>query len=216
MTILNTLQKIAQQAVEQDAQRPILDTIGRIEKLNRGLARFWSESASWAPDSAAALLGKSRLDWQVSLSRSLRHWITDPANAIDDGDLILAWANLGSLLEGTIKTFLSVYYEDYKADLENLKKTQAWHSKKEALLAPDGLRLEVLIQYCELAKLLPEDELELCRLVQTRRNAIHAFKDRPIGTGVEFQAAVREYLLMLRSTNQRLPYPDEIYMPHER
>jgi hypothetical protein len=45
---------------------------GRIEILNRDLARFWSAAHGWAPPEAAGLLSKSRLDWQVSLSASLR------------------------------------------------------------------------------------------------------------------------------------------------
>ena len=52
-------------------------------------------------------------------------------------------------------------------------------------------------------------------LVQQRRNAIHAYKDRPIGDDHEFQAAVFSYLMMLREVNARLPYPDAIYVPQE-
>jgi hypothetical protein len=51
--------------------------------------------------------------------------------------------------------------------------------------------------------------------VQQRRNAIHAYKDRPIGDDQEFQAAVLSYLTMLREVNARLPYPDGIYVPRE-
>jgi hypothetical protein len=46
---------------------------------------------------------RSRLDWQVSLSSSLRNWVRDPLTALSDGDLILAWTNLGALIEGTLK-----------------------------------------------------------------------------------------------------------------
>jgi hypothetical protein len=160
-------------------------------------------------------MSKSRLDRQASLSRSLRHWLIDTPDSLEDGDLILGWANLGSLIEGTIKLFLAVYYQDYKNDLDNLKQTQAWHVKKEKLLDPDVLRLDVLIDYVEKAKLFPADELALCKFVQDRRNAIHAFKDRPIGSGSELHAAMRSYLGMLRSTNSRLPYPDNPYRPVE-
>ena len=64
----------------------------------------------------------------VSLSASLRLWIRDPADALTPAELILAWANLGSLVEGTIKTFLSVWYETYKGDIDNLKKANADYS----------------------------------------------------------------------------------------
>src|SRR5579859_1182306 len=96
-------------------QKSIKEVVQRIVNLNKGLADFWGNANGWAPTDSANLLSRSRLDWQVSLSESLGHWTG--RKKISDGDLILAWANLGSLVEGTMKLFLSVYYEDYKKDL---------------------------------------------------------------------------------------------------
>ncbi len=45
----------------------------------------------------------------------------------------------------------------------------------------DRLTLEPLRQYCALREILNKEDLALVQLVQQRRNAIHAFKDRPIG-----------------------------------
>jgi hypothetical protein len=214
---MDYLEKIAAhiaQAKKTDSELPTTEAIDRIERLNDGLANFWG-NGGWASGDTAELISKSRLDWQASLSRSLRHWAIEPADSIEDGDLILAWTNLGSLIEGTIKLFLSVNFASYKNDLENLKKTQAWHKKKEMLLEPDGLTLGVLLHYCKIAKLFPADEIELCERVQKYRNAIHAFEDKPIGTGSELHLAIKAYLGMLRSTNLRLPYPDDQYQPRE-
>lgn len=194
---------------------PIAEVIRRIENLNNQLAKFWLKSDGWAPVVAAGLLGKSRLDWQVSLSGSLRLWVRDPADALTPAELILAWANLGSLIEGTIKLFLSVYYETFKADIDNLKKVIIYHNKKQEPLSPDGLTLEPLRRYCALREILNEDDLALVQLVQQRRNAIHAFKDRPIGDDAEFQQSVRGYLQMLRNVIARLPYPGDEYVPVE-
>jgi hypothetical protein len=198
-----------------DQDRTIEDAIARIQMLNEHLRLFWSQAKGWAPEDAATLMSKSRLDWQASLSKSLRHWVYDPAEGIEDGDLILGWANLGSLIEGTLKLFLSVFYEDYKKDLDTLKLTQAWHKKNQVLLGPDSLALDTLIDYVEKASLFTSDEIELCKLVQSRRNAIHAFKDRKIGTGPELHTAIKKYLTMLRTTAQGLPYPDSSYAPRD-
>jgi hypothetical protein len=195
---------------------PISEVIDRIESLNKGIAKFWSKSDGWAPVAAAGLLGKSRLDWQASLSGSLRLWIREPPDALTPAELILAWANLGSLIEGTIKTLLSVWYETYNSDIENLKKANAYDHAKQAALSPDGLVLEKLRNYCKNKGLLGADGDSLVELVQQRRNAIHAFKDRPIGDGIEFTKAARGYLGLLRYVNARLPYPDESYEPRER
>ncbi len=194
---------------------PIVEVIRRTEKLNGQLANFWSKSDGWAPVAAAGLLGKSRLDWQVSLSASLRLWIRDPAEALSSAELILAWANIGSLIEGTIKLFLSVYYETFKADIDNLKKVNAYNKKKQEPLSPDGLTLEPLRRYCALREILNKEDLALVQFVQQRRNAIHAFKDRPIGDEAEFEQVVRDYLQMLRNVIARLPYPGEEYVPSE-
>lgn len=193
----------------------IEEVMSRTQKLNAQLAKFWSECEGWAPIEAAGLLGKSRLDWQVSLSGALNIWIRDPANSLTPAELILAWTNLGSLIEGSIKLFLSVYYETYKADIENLKKANAFNNKKQAPLPPDGLGLEKLRSYCTARNLLNDEDMALVQLVQKRRNAIHAFQDRPIGDGAEFQKAVRDYLQMLRNIIARLPYPDDAYVPTE-
>jgi hypothetical protein len=104
-----------------DNEMPIHRVVDDIETVNSRLAQFWKAAHGWAPLEAAGLLSKSRLDWQVSLSCSLRLWLREPANSLSDGELILAWTNLGSLIEGTLKLFLSVYYNDFQADVENLK-----------------------------------------------------------------------------------------------
>jgi hypothetical protein len=212
-----TMQKFPYSVLKpvDDYDRSIEDAIARIKTLNESLRQFWSQANGWAPEDAATLMSKSRLDWQVSLSKSLSHWICDPVEGIPDGDLILGWANLGSLIEGTLKLFLAVFYEDYKQDLETLKKTQAWHKKNQVLLAPDSLALDTLIDYVAKASLFTADEIELCKLVQSRRNAIHAFKDRQIGTGPELHLAIKKYLTMLRATAHALPYPNDSYIPRE-
>ena len=183
------------------------EIIGRIESLNREIARFWRAAHGWAPIEAAGLLSKARLDWQVSLSSSLRHWLRKPPDTLSDGDLILAWANLGALIEGTLKLFLSVYYNDFRADVENLKAAGAFDHKAQASKSPDGLTLEPLRKYVAARDLIGASGDALVKLVQERRNAIHAFKDRPIGDGIEFWRAVRDYLDMLSDIDGRLPYP---------
>jgi len=192
-----------------------IEAIDRIETLNRNLAHFWRRANGWAPIEAAGLLSKSRLDWQVSLSRCLRLWIRTPPDRLESGELILAWANLGSLTEGTMKLFLSVFYHDYQKDIDGLKTAKAYHHKKQAPISPDGLSLDVMRVYFKNGKLLGAEIDAHVELVQQRRNAIHAYKDRPIGDDEEFQAAILSYLVMLREVNARLPYPDDIYAPQE-
>lgn len=187
---------------------PIEEVMARIETLSDGLRNFWSKAKGWAPIEAAHLLSKSRLDWQVSLTACLRKWIDKPSEKEASGSLILAWANLGSLVEGTLKLFLSVYYKDYKNDIDAIK-------KKGELQDPDVLQLESLRQFFKKKIWNKEPWDNWIQKIQQRRNAIHAYKDRDIGTHDEFLDDVRDYLNFLRYINSRLPYPDDVYIPQE-
>lgn len=186
---------------------PINEVINRIVTLNDGLRQFWTNVEGWAPIEAAQLLSKSRLDLQVSLSVCLKIWLSEPFPEDKNGRLILAWANLGSLVEGTMKLFLSVFYEDYKSDVEAIK-------NKGKLIDPDGLQLESMRQFFR-KRICGKDWDEWIRRIQNRRNVIHAYKNRDIGTFEEFFADVRSYLKFLRYINSRLPYPEEMFMPRE-
>jgi hypothetical protein len=184
--------------------------VSRITTLNDGLRRFWTEAEGWAPIEAAQLLSKSRLDWQISLSKCLKIWIAGSQSEEKDGRLILAWSNLGSLVEGTMKLFLSVWYTSYKNDVEAIK-------KKGDLIDPDSLQLEQIRQFFRNRIWRKEDEDwdSWILKIQQRRNAIHAYKNRDIGTFNEFFIDVRRYLEFLRYINSRLPYPDSMYIPQE-
>lgn len=185
----------------------IEEVVERIIILNDSLRQFWSNAYGWASLETAHLLTKSRLDWQGSLSECLRLWIIPPSTSVAAGNLILAWANLGSLVEGSLKLFLSVWYETYALDVEAIK-------RKGKLQDPDGLQLEPLRQFFR--KRIWDDALDATvQHIQQRRNAIHAFQSRDIGTYDELVGAIRAYLKLLRYINARLPYPDEIYVPQE-
>ncbi len=188
------------------------DVVDRIVTLTAGLRDFWSSAHGWAPVEAAQLLSKSRLDWQVDLAGCLREvlpeWRSQP---MTNGHLILAWANLGALVEGTLKLFLSVFYSDYSQDVDAVRK------KGGKLVDPDAFGLEQLRQF--FAKRIwekGEDWDEWVSRVQRRRNAIHAFRNRDIGTFDDLYSDIRRYLALLRRINGQLPYPDDICEPREK
>lgn len=184
----------------------IVEVMDRIVTLNDDLRQFWTKADGWAPIEAAELLSKSRLDWQVSLSICLKIWASEPLPDDENGRLILAWANLGSLVEGTMKLFLSVFYKNYKKDVEAIKNGK--------LMEPDGLRLESMRQFFR-KRIYGEEWNIWIQHIQQRRNAIHAYKNRDIGTFTEFFDDVRRYLEFIRYINSRLPYPDYMSVSRE-
>lgn len=187
----------------------IEEVVERIIRLNKGMYTFWREPIGWAPTNAAELLSKSRLDWQLSLTLHLENWIDKVYIDDDYASLILAWVNIGSLVEGTIKLALSVYYNDYLNDTDKV-------TFRGEIQEPDSLMLDKLRTYCK-GKLWHESSKwdSWILHIQQRRNAIHAYKDRELGNFIEFNNDLREYLEFLRFINGKLPYPDEIFEPRE-
>jgi hypothetical protein len=188
-----------------------IQTVERIVTLNEGLRNFWSKSHGWAPVEAAHLLSRSRLDWQVSLSRCLNRWIDVPTMLDAAAVQILGYANIGALVEGTLKLFLGVYYNEYRADADAI-------TRSGAIQDPDGLKMEPLRQFFKRRIWIsaPSDNWDpWIQRVQLRRNSIHAFKEREIGSHCDLIEDMQRYLVFLRRINGQLPYPDGMTGPLE-
>lgn len=192
-------------------QMTYTETVEKLIDLNTHARDFWSNALGWAPIEAANLLTKSRLDWQVSLSYSMKNWDNNFPIESEEGNLILAWTNLGTLVEGTMKLFLSVYLKDYLEDPDNYKKGNG------KITDPDTISLGNLREYFKAniwGKQKPSSEFnDWVLLIQQRRNAIHAFRNRDIGTVAEFKSHTKKYLAFLMFHLDRLPYPDNQYGP---
>jgi hypothetical protein len=179
------------------------EVVDQIIETNDRIRKFWSRSHGWVSAEAAKLLSKSRLDWQVELSRCLRLWI-DPF-PIDkaSGCLILGYANLGSLVEGTMMLFLSVHYMDYRDDVDAVK------DKEGNLLDPEALQFDALREFIKSKMVLESSWDAWLRHLQQRRNAIHSFRDRDIGTHKELLEDMRTYHRFMERIDTFLPYPEE-------
>ena len=179
----------------------------RTARLVSAMMTFWKEAHGWAPVEAAALLNKSMLEWQKSLAECLPKW----TGSLTDGELILAWANVGALVEGQLKLFLSVFYVDYSKNLDAAIKDKLGNLKD-----PDGLSLEPLRVFFKKHIWKPnEDWDDWILLVQQRRNAIHAFQAKSLGDSAELHQTLQTLLSFVRMINFSLPYPDDLYVPRE-
>ncbi len=174
--------------------------ISDVIRMNDDIRAFWSNARGWAPTEAAELLARSRLDWQVFLSHCLKNWLERTTTEDHDGRLILAWVNLGCLVEGTLKFFLSVYEGDYS------KAPHTYGREKEARNIED-LRFEDLKQY--FSKRIWTDPqrrwTNWMGKIQRRRNAVHAYKDPDIGTFEDFFAETEAYLDFLIEIEKQVP-----------
>jgi hypothetical protein len=180
---------------------PIEEVLLWIISESESIWSFWRDSSGWAPSAVATLLKSAKLDRHASLAHCLQFWLTDFDPEMKDGALILAWANLGSLLEGTMKFFLAVHLEDFQAAPRHLRKN---------LDEPDKLILEALRIFFKEEILSSEEKTDWTDwilLIQQRRNSIHAFQERDIGDFAEFYESVRMYAVFLDHLQSRVPYP---------
>lgn len=178
------------------------EVVDRIIEENERIRKFWSSAHGWAPVAAAKLLSNSRLDWQVELSHCLRLWIKPFPENKESGYLILGYANLGSLVEGTMMLFLSVHYEDYRSDLDAVK------NDKGKLQNPDVLTFDPLREFFKKKNILESSCDKWLLQVQQHRNAIHAFKSRDIGTHKTLLEDMRMYLDFIERIDSHLQYPE--------
>jgi hypothetical protein len=164
---------------------------------------FWSNAGGWAPAEAEKILSKSRLDWLHALSETLYTWTDIYRTTTDnEGKLILAWANLGALLEGGIKLFLSVHIISYK------NSSNCYKDSSGTIIEPDGLILEKLKVFLQKENIFDKKWYMFITKVQERRNAIHAYKDRDIGDWTEFYESIEQLYQLTKEIKERLPYPN--------
>ena len=83
-----------------------------------------------------------------------------------------------------MKLFLSVFYADYAQDVDAFKK------KSGKLIDPDVLTLERLRQFFLKKGLWSSEWDTYVRRVQSRRNAIHAFKNTGLLPGSKTLSSV--------------------------
>ena len=176
------------------------DLIERIKLKSHGVFDFWGTSSfGWAPDSVANKLSAARLDWLKELTDCLDIW-ESKFPLLTNGELLLACANLGALVEGWLKLFYCVYYEDY---LRNPIKLRG------QLIEPNDMSFERLKQFSRgILWAQSSDWDNWIDKIQRKRNAIHAFNNRDIETSDEFIDDILKFDEFIDVVDCRLPYPN--------
>ena len=80
--------------------------------------RFWAVARGWAPADVADLLELARLDRQLSFANTLRDYLVPFPKETADARRILGYVTLRSLCEGAIQLIITVYFEDYRSDID--------------------------------------------------------------------------------------------------
>ena len=159
------------------ARRSSFDIL-TIQTYNTAL--IWKDVHGIAPDNAAKKLDIAMLDWQSELTKTLKIWV-DKGLDMTVGELILARANLGAVVESWLRFFYCVFNDDYI--------NQPMKNKKGQILEPENdMRFEDLKKFS--TGILWDDEKSKDYLwvdsIQKKRNAIHSFTYKDIGTPLDF------------------------------
>ena len=151
-----------------------------LRNITNNQALIWKKTHGIAPDKVEIKMDAAMLKWLVELTDCLNIWI-EKGLQMTEGELILARTNLGAIVESWLKFFYSVYYEDYLKN-PNVNK------RKKTVVEPEDMSIEPLKLYS--TGILWDDEKSdwYCWVekIQKRRNAIHSFKYKDIGTAQDF------------------------------
>ena len=146
------------------------------------LIRYHKKARGWAPDRIADLTENAALDWMLSLTKTLDIWHEKASAPMTDGEVILAYANIGILLESWLTLFLTVHLEDFEKD------------KKDKL--PCSMSLKELIDFMKEHVWQDEkhqDCISWMESIREKRNAVHAFRYRDIGTNKTLKIDLEKY-----------------------
>ena len=92
-----------------------MDTLDIIIQDTNNITLLWKEAAQEKipPSSVAQKIDEAMLDWMRELTKTLRLW-TDRGAKMTSGEMILARANLGAIVESWLKFFYCAYNEYYQ------------------------------------------------------------------------------------------------------
>ncbi len=172
-------------------------------KKTQEVTDLWREHSMLAPQNVAIKLDNAMLEWLNDLTRALIIWISK-GNDMTDGELILARVNLGAVLEFWLKFFYTIHYEDYRKD----EKAPA---NRQGLIEPEKASFEQLKSFARDTLLgVGDNTFNWITTVQQKRNAIHSFKFRDIGTSEEFLEDINKLNVFVDSIIDKLPPIEDI------
>lgn len=175
------------------------DTLDFIIYKTNNITLLWEEASKEGitPQSTAKKIDEAMLDWMRELTKTLRIW-TDRGENMSNGELILARANIGALLESWLKFFYCVFNDNYQSNPKTDKNLKP--------IEPNNLSFETLQQYSRGILFQTNDNWDKwIENVKRKRNAIHAFNYRDIGNVSDFYNDIEELFKFIELIEIRLP-----------
>lgn len=175
----------------------------KIKKRTSKVIDTWKECRLVVPKNVADTFEIIDLDKLMELTNTLSIWIEKGVN-MTNGELILAWTNLGAIVEAWLIFVYCVYLEDYENDPKKIK-------RYEKEIEPKDASFDQLKEYSVSRLWESRDALEYKWVdkVQRYRNSIHFSKKVDIGTGKEFIDDINFFYKFIDDIIIRLPQIDD-------
>ena len=160
---------------------------------------LWEDIHGITTEDTANIMDKAMLNWLTELTNTLEIWIQKGEN-MTTGELLLARVNIGSIVESWLRHFYTAYHEDY---MKNPIK-----DKKQKVKAPEkDLSFEELKNFSIgiLWKDKNDDMYKWVDSVQHKRNAVHSYIYKDIGTPRNFLDDIDMLRKFIELIERRLP-----------
>lgn len=207
--------------------------LSEIQSKTNEILGFWQNKArEYASPRSRAKLEATRLDLIKDLTDTLTIW-QKKLPSLKDGELILAYANLGTLVEGWSKFFYCFYYksyEDYQKDKKHINQEKRISTKKERkreklLMKEIMIRasfekskldndisdfIDTMINSSIVEQLFNENrELqEWTHEIINKKRIVDVFNSTDIKNSMEFEEDLKQLSLFIDEINSKLNYPD--------
>lgn len=172
--------------------------IEKIESVTKEHLVAWKSARGYAPVNVTNKIDKIMIDWIISLTEHLKIWDKNIGN-LTIGELILARTNLGTLVECWLKFFLVIHLDNYKS--------KPVVNKKGKVIKPEKLSFEQLRIYYKdniflRSNIKYNNWLES---IQHKRNGIHAFNYKDLGTDEELHSDFFVYFEFIEHLIDSMP-----------
>ena len=174
-----------------------------LKKQTQNVALIWKCTRGVSPANVANDLDKAMLNWMSSLTDSLGIWISKGVN-MTDGELILARANFGSVVESWLRLYYTIYQDDYNKNPFKDKNGNAVRREK--------LRFVDLQEHSTGILWANKNSWEYLWIdsARNKRNAIHSFEFKNIGTPMDFINDIDKLYDFVDSIIEKFPPVEDI------
>lgn len=148
------------------------------EVSKRVLELYWRKARGWAADEVVEITETAQLGRMMDLTDTLEIWREKAKGKMTDGERILAYVNLGMLLEGWMMLFLCVWLMDYKRQASgkrlpyNLKLSELRHFFEDNVWT-------TLAEGTKWSRWIDK--------IRIYRNTVHSFMSQALGTTEELR-----------------------------